>query len=209
MNQKERALYISKKLAQLYPNPEPPLVHKDAYTFLIAVLLSARCTDLKVNQITPKLFALADNPWAMARLDAENIVRPIIRPCGLSHTKAKAIVELSKILISKYEGGVPSDFEALEALPGVGHKTASVVRVQYFGKPAFPVDTHVYRLARRWRLSQAKSILKVEKDLKQLFPEETWGALHLRMIYYGRAYCSARACNGMECPICQAIAQKK
>jgi len=202
VTKQEKAHYISKKLAKLYPHPPIPLEHKDPYTLLIAVLLSARCTDKRVNEVTPALFALADNPYDMAKQDPEK-VREIIRPCGLSPSKSKAIVELSKILVKKYNGKVPQTFTDLEALPGVGHKTASVVMVQAFGVPAFPVDTHIHRLAKRWHLSNGKSVFHTEHDLKALFPKEEWRDLHLRIIYYGREHCTARGCDGYTCPICK------
>ncbi|HQU09651.1 MAG: endonuclease III [Verrucomicrobia bacterium 21-51-4] len=202
MKKQDRASYIQQRLAQLFPNPQPALDHKTPYTLLIAVLLSARCTDAMVNRVTPSLFALADTPEMMARLPVEQ-VQSIIRPCGLSPAKAKAIVGLSQILLEKHGGEVPQDFDALENLPGVGHKTASVVRVQAFRIPAFPVDTHVYRLARAWKLSTHKSIARVEEDLKSLFPPEAWHDVHLQMVYYGRTYCPARRCDGLQCLLCQ------
>ena len=197
----ERATYVLKTLSKLYPNPEVPLNHKDSYTLLVAVLLSAQCTDKKVNEITPHLFAKADNPKDMLKLTPDEI-REIIRPCGLSPAKSKAIWGLSKILIEKHRGRVPNSLEALEELPGVGHKTASVVMIQAFNTPAFPVDTHIHRLAHRWKLSSGKNVAQTEKDLKKLFPEETWIKLHLQIIYYGREHCSARGCDGKTCPIC-------
>tara|TARA_B100001248_G_scaffold262503_1_gene258931 strand:+ start:26332 stop:26979 length:648 start_codon:yes stop_codon:yes gene_type:complete len=202
MNLKERVAFIQKRLGELYPDPLPPLKHVDPYTLLIAVLLSARCTDERVNQVTPKLFALADTPQAMAKLSVEQ-VQEIIRPCGLSPMKSKGIVGLSKILIEKHEGKVPQTFEDLEALPSVGHKTASVVLAQAFRIPAFPVDTHIHRSALRWGLSNGKSVVQTERDLKRLFPKEAWIALHLQIIYYAREYCPARACFGLECEICR------
>jgi endonuclease III len=204
MLKKDRAAFVLKRLQQLYPNPPIPLEHKDAYTLLISVLLSAQCTDARVNQITPKLFALADNPAAMAKLPVAKI-QEIIRPCGLSPQKAKAISELSKILMNKFQGEVPADWDALEDLPGVGHKTASVVMSQAFGEPAFPVDTHIHRLAQRWGLSSGKSVVQTERDLKRLFPREAWNDLHLQIIYYGREHCSARGCDGTACDICQTV----
>jgi endonuclease-3 len=201
MTKVERARWIHKELKRLYPNPTVPLDHKDPYTLLIAVLLSAQCTDKKVNQITPYLFAKADTPEKMTRLTVDEI-RDIIRPCGLSPQKSKAIWNLSKILIEKYEGRVPADMELLEELPGVGHKTASVVMIQAFGVPAFPVDTHIHRLAKRWKLSSGKSVEQTEKDLKKLFPEKDWSRLHLQMIFYGREHCTARGCDGKTCRIC-------
>jgi len=202
MNKKERADYIQKRLQELYPETPIPLAHRDAYTLLIAVLLSAQCTDKRVNQITPLLFAEADTPEAMVRLPVERI-REIIKPCGLSPRKSQAIFSLSRILLDQHEGQVPDNFEALEALPGVGHKTASVVMSQAFGHPAFPVDTHIHRLAKRWGLSSGKNVEQTEKDLKRLFPKSTWNRLHLQIIFYGRGHCTARGCDGTVCEICQ------
>ncbi|TNF06480.1 MAG: endonuclease III [Gammaproteobacteria bacterium] len=202
MLKKERAEFIRQRLTELYPNPPIPLVHKDAYTLLVAVLLSAQCTDERVNQVTPELFALADNARDMSQVAVEQVY-DIIRPCGLAPQKSKAIVKLSQILISDYGGEVPEDMEALERLPGVGHKTASVVMSQAFGQPAFPVDTHIHRLAQRWGLSNGKSVAQTEQDLKRLFPKESWNALHLQIIYYGREFCPARSCNGLTCDICK------
>ncbi len=203
MNRKERAAIVQEELMRLYDNPPIPLDHRDAYTLLVAVLLSAQCTDKRVNLVTPALFALASTPRQMAEQDV-NAVREIVRPCGLSERKAAAIVNLSKILVEKYNGEVPADFCALESLPGVGHKTASVVMAQAFGVPAFPVDTHIFRLSRRWGLSKGKTVEAVEKDLKSLFKRADWGALHLRIVLYGREYCPARSCGG-ACPICSRI----
>ena len=200
----QRARHVARELARMYPNPPIPLDHKDAYTLLVAVLLSAQCTDVRVNKVTPALFALADNPRDMARLGVAEI-DAIVRPCGLSPRKATAIRDLSRILVAQHGGRVPDTFEALEALPGVGHKTASVVMIQAFGHPAFPVDTHIFRLARRWHLSEGKTRERVEADLKALYPESEWGALHLRIIYYGREHCTARGCDGTTCPICNAL----
>ena len=191
MKKEERFIYISKELQKLYPETPIPLDHDSIYTLLIAVLLSAQCTDVRVNQVTPELFKLANNPFDMSLVDPDEI-RKIIRPCGLSPKKSKAIAELSKILCEKYEGQVPESFEALEALPGVGHKTASVVMSQGFNHPAFPVDTHIHRLAQRWRLSRGKNVKQTEKDLKKGFPVEDWNKLHLQIIFYGREYCTAR-----------------
>jgi len=202
MLKKERVAFVLKRLQELYPDPPIPLDHKDSYTLLVSVLLSAQCTDARVNLVTPHLFALADNARDMARVPVEKI-QEIIRPCGLSPQKAKAISELSKILVEKYAGEVPADWEALEALPGVGHKTASVVMSQAFGEPAFPVDTHIHRLAQRWGLSNGKSVVQTERDLKRLFPRDKWNDLHLQIIYYGREFCSARNCDGMTCDICR------
>jgi endonuclease-3 len=202
MNKKERVAYIQQRLQELYPETPIPLVHRDAYTLLIAVLLSAQCTDKRVNAITPLLFAEADTPEAMIRLPVERI-REIIKPCGLSPRKSQAIFELSRILLDQHEGQVPDNFEALEALPGVGHKTASVVMSQAFGYAAFPVDTHIHRLAKRWGLSSGKNVEQTEKDLKYLFPQSAWNRLHLQIIFYGREYCTARGCNGTVCDICR------
>lgn len=200
-SRKEKAALIAAKLEELYPETPVPLDHTDPYTLLIAVLLSAQCTDERVNKVTPHLFAKANNPNEMAQLPVEDI-RGIIRPCGLSPRKSKAISELSTILLEKYNGKVPQTLEELEALPGVGHKTASVVMSQAFGIPAFPVDTHIHRLAYRWTLSTGKSVEKTEKDLKAVFPEEKWNKLHLQIIFFGREYCPARGHNPYECPIC-------
>jgi len=202
MKQKERALEIAAILEDLYPETPIPLDHKDAYTLLIAVLLSAQCTDERVNQISPNLFSRADNAEDMCHLEVEEI-REIIKPCGLSPAKSKAIAGLSRILMDQYGGKVPNTFEALEALPGVGHKTASVVMSQAFGHPAFPVDTHIHRLAWRWKLSNGKSVEQSEKDLKRLYPEELWNKLHLQIIFFGRSHCPARGHNPYECPICK------
>lgn len=202
LNKQERADFIRGRLQALYPNPAIPLQHKDAYTLLISVLLSAQCTDARVNQITSELWKLADNPYDMAKVPVE-IIQAVIRPCGLSPQKSKAISVLSQMLIDEHNGQVPDDWAALERLPGVGHKTASVVMSQAFGHPAFPVDTHIHRLAQRWGLTNGKNVVQTEKDLKRLFPKETWNALHLQIIYYGREHCSARGCNGTICDICQ------
>lgn len=198
----ERARYILQRLQELYPETPVPLDHSDPFTLLIAVLLSAQCTDERVNQVTPALFARASTPQAMLLLSVEDI-RTIIRPCGLSPQKSKAIAGLSQILIEEHDGEVPEDMDALERLPGVGHKTASVVMSQAFGVPAFPVDTHIHRLAQRWGLSSGKSVVQTERDLKKLFPEEYWNRLHLQIIFYGREFCSARGCDGRVCEICQ------
>lgn len=203
MTKQEKAKIVARELEKVYPEPTVPLTHRDAYTLLVAVLLSAQCTDKRVNQVTPALFALADTPEKMSKVDPE-VVRAIIRPCGLSERKAHAIVQLSKDLVERHGGKVPSTFEELEKLPGVGHKTASVVMEQAFGLPAFPVDTHIYRLARRWGLSKGNNVVKVERDLKKLFPEEEWGKLHLRMVHYGRDYCPARGCKE-SCTICKML----
>ena len=204
MNKEERFIYINKELQKLYPETPIPLEHDSVYTLLIAVLLSAQCTDLRVNQVTPELFALADNPFDMALISPSKI-RKIIKPCGLSPKKSRAIAELSKILCKEYDGKVPESFEALEALPGVGHKTASVVMSQGFNHPAFPVDTHIHRLAQRWRLSKGKNVKQTEKDLKKGFPIDDWNRLHLRIIYYGREHCTARGCDGRICFICSKV----
>jgi len=207
MKKQDKVKGIHKILDKIYPNPPVPLNHQNPYTLLIAVLLSARCTDKKVNEVTPDLFNLADNPNDMAKKNV-NQVRKIVKPCGLSPQKSKAIVGLSKILVDKYDGVVPRNFEELEELPGVGHKTASVVMSQAFGVPAFPVDTHIHRLAWRWALSNRKSVEKTEKDLKRLFPEGSWNKLHLQMIYYGREYCPAISHILNECPICSKYGRK-
>ena len=207
MKKKDKVKGIHKILDKIYPDPAVPLNHKNPYTLLIAVLLSARCTDKKVNEVTPGLFNLADNPYDMAKQNVSQ-VRKIVKPCGLSPQKSKAIVGLSKILVDKYDGVVPSNFEELEELPGVGHKTASVVMSQAFGVPAFPVDTHIHRLAWRWALSNRKNVEKTEKDLKRLFPEESWNKLHLQMIYFGREYCPAISHEKNICPICSKYGRK-
>lgn len=194
MTKKEKAEYVLRELDRLYPETPIPLQHTDPYTLLIAVLLSAQCTDARVNQITPILFQRADNPYDMVQLSVDEI-REIIRPCGLSPAKSKAIYGLSEILIEKHKGEVPQSFEELEALPGVGHKTASVVMSQAFGVPAFPVDTHIHRLIYRWGLSNGKNVTQTEKDCKKLFPRESWNRLHLQIIYYGREYSPARGLN--------------
>ena len=198
----ERVAFILKTLGDLYPNPPVPLDHKDEYTLLVAVLLSAQCTDERVNQVTPALWELAGNPFDMAKQDVEAI-KEIIRPCGLSPRKSKAIHTLSNMLVDLYDGKVPQDMEKLEELPGVGHKTASVVMSQAFGVPAFAVDTHIHRLAQRWGLTNGKNVVQTETDLKRLFPKEAWNDLHIQIIYYGREYCSARGCDGTKCFICR------
>ena len=207
MTRKERAKNIFDILNQEFPEVPIPLDHKDPYTLLIAVLLSAQCTDERVNKITPLLFAKADNPFDMVKMSVEEI-QDIIRPCGLSPMKSKGIFGLSKILIEKYAGEVPQTFEQLEELPAVGHKTASVVMSQAFGFPAFPVDTHIHRLAYRWMLSTGKNVKKTEKDLKGAFPIELWNKVHLQIIYFGRKYCPARGHNPTECPICKQYGRK-
>ncbi len=196
-----RAAYIDRRLAELYPETPVPLHHRDAYTLLVAVVLSAQSTDRRVNEITPKLFALADTPAKMAVLPVEKI-HEIIRPCGLAPQKARAISELSRLLLERHGGQVPRTYGELEALPGVGHKTASVVMAQAFGEPAFPVDTHIHRLAQRWGLTNGRSVEQTERDLKNLFPREHWNQLHLRIIFYGREHCTARGCDGTVCGMC-------
>ena len=203
----EKASHIVNILEELYPETPVPLDHTDPYTLLIAVLLSAQCTDERVNKITPFLFERADNPTDMIQLDVDEI-RSIIKPCGLSPRKSKAISELSHILLDEHKGEVPKSFEALERLPGVGHKTASVVMSQAFGVPAFPVDTHIHRLAYRWNLSTGKNVEKTEKDLKRIYPEELWNKLHLQIIFFGREYCPARGHDPNECPICKLYGRK-
>lgn len=203
-----RADYVDRRLAELYPDTPVPLDHRDAYTLLVAVLLSAQCTDKRVNQITPQLWAVADTPQKMVQVPVERI-QQIIRPCGLSPQKAKAIAGLSRLLVDRHAGQVPRTFEELEALPGVGHKTASVVMAQAFGEPAFPVDTHIHRLAQRWKLSSGRNVVQTEKDLKKLFPKEHWNQLHLRIIFYGREHCTAHSCDGTTCEICQELFPKR
>jgi endonuclease-3 len=199
-----RAAYIDRRLAELYPETPIPLDHRDPYTLLVAVLLSAQCTDKRVNLVTPHLWKLAQGPAAMARVPVEKI-QAIIRPCGLSPQKAKAISGLSRLLLERHGGQVPQTFAELEALPGVGHKTASVVMSQAFGVPAFPVDTHIHRLAQRWKLTDGRNVEQTERDLKRLFPREHWNQLHLRIIYYGREHCTARGCDGTVCEICRTL----
>ncbi|MDB4835065.1 endonuclease III [Cyclobacteriaceae bacterium] len=207
MKKSEKVEFVINTLENLYPETPVPLDHKDPYTLLIAVLLSAQCTDERVNKITPHLFEVADNPFDMAEVPVEQI-REIIKPCGLSPRKSKAISELSHILIDKYKGEVPQSFEALEELPGVGHKTASVVMAQAFGVPAFPVDTHIHRLMYRWNLTNGKNVDVTEKDAKRLFPEHLWNKLHLQIIFYGREFCKARPHEVAKCPICSEIGRK-
>jgi endonuclease III len=207
MTKAEKVNDILKILDEHFPDPEVPLDHKDAYTLLISVLLSAQCTDVMVNKTTPYLFKQADNPYDMIKMSVEDI-REIIRPCGLSPMKSKGIHGLSKILIEKYNGEVPATFEELEALPAVGHKTASVVMTQWFGLPAFPVDTHIHRLAFRWGLTNGKNVEQTERDLKRLIPEEKWNKAHLQIIYFGRKYCPARNHEWKECPICSKYLRK-
>lgn len=208
MNKKERIQFAIDTLEELYPNPPVPLIHKDPYTLLIAVLLSAQCTDARVNLITPLLFEKADNPYDMIKMSKEEI-QDIIRPCGLSPMKSKGIYELSHILINKYGGEVPASFEALEALPAVGHKTASVVMSVAFNEPAFPVDTHIHRMMYRWNFSIGKSVEQTEKDAKRLFPKEKWNDLHLQIIYYAREYSPARGWDIRKDIITQAIGRKE
>lgn len=208
MKKAEIVEVIQNRLEGYYPETPVPLDHKDPYTLLVAVLLSAQCTDARVNTVTPALFELADNPKDMAKVDVDDI-RAIIRPCGLSPRKSKAISGLSQILMDKYDGEVPEDMAALEELPGVGHKTASVVMSQAFGEPAFPVDTHIHRLAYRWKLTNGKNVVQTEKDLKRLFPRESWNKLHLQIIFFGREYCPARGHNPYECPICKDFGRKE
>ena len=200
MNKAQRAAIVQEELARGIPQPEVPLQHRDAYTLLVAVMLSARCTDARVNLVTPALFAEADTPQAMARMPVSR-VRELIATCGMCDTKALRLVQMSQQLLELHGGEVPGSFAALEALPGVGHKTASVVMNQAFGYPAFPVDTHVYRLARRWGLSRGKTVETVESDLKKCFPRETWGKLHLQMVLWGRQFCTARGCKP-HCAVC-------
>jgi len=192
---------VAERLDEIYPETPVPLNHKSKFELLIAVLLSAQCTDERVNQVTPQLFSLADNPLDMSKLQTEKIYE-IIRPCGLAPQKSANISKLSVMIIEKYQGKVPSNFIDLEQLPGVGHKTASVVMSQGFGFPAFPVDTHIHRLAQRWGLTSGKNVTQTEKDLKKLFPEERWNKLHLQIIFYGRSHCTARGCDGTVCEIC-------
>ncbi len=209
MNMSQRAKIVMDELDRLYPNPKIPLKSKNAFSFLVAVVLSAQCKDSRVNEVTPALFKLASTPEKMAALDVEKI-RSIIRPCGLSEAKSKNIKALSKIIVEKYGGKVPNTFEDLESLPGVGHKTASVLMLQAFGVPAFPVDTHIHRLAARWGLAKGKSVEDTERSLKKIFPQDKWYNLHLQIIYYGREYCKAHTCKTEEtmCPLCRLLARK-
>lgn len=202
MTKAERALIVSKILGKHYPETPVPLDHKDNFTLLVAVLLSAQCTDERVNKVTPTLFKLADNPKDMSKKTPDEIYK-IIKPCGLGPQKSRAINKLSNILCESYDCQVPEDIKALEKLPGVGHKTASVVISQGFGHPAFPVDTHIHRLAQRWGLTNGRSVTQTEKDLKKLFPIDSWNKLHLQIIFYGRQYCTARGCDGTKCYICK------
>jgi len=204
MRKQQRADHLLNRLEELYPETPIPLDHTSPYTLLIAVLLSAQCTDVRVNLVTPALFKLADTPEKMRHVPVEKI-REIIRPCGLSPTKAAAISRLSEILIEQHHGIVPQSFEELEKLPGVGHKTASVVMAQAFGVPAFPVDTHIHRLAKRWKLSSGKNVVQTERDLKKVFPRESWNKLHLQIIFYGREHCTARGCDGKTCILCREV----
>ncbi|MEC7380865.1 MAG: endonuclease III [Pseudomonadota bacterium] len=208
MNKSQRIKIISNILNKHYKTTPVPLNHKDPFTLLIAVLLSAQCTDERVNKVTPILFSKADTPKKMINLSEKEIYK-IIKPCGLGPQKSKAILGLSKILIKNYKGRVPKDLEKLEKLPGVGHKTASVVSNQAFGIPTFPVDTHIHRLSQRWGLTKGKNVLQTEKDLKNSFPKVKWGKLHLQMIYWGREFCTARACWGLECKICKSCYPKR
>jgi len=207
MKKQEKVQFVIDKLEALYPETPIPLDHTDAYTLLIAVLLSAQCTDARVNKVTPFLFEQANTPQQMVKMKVEDI-KAIIRPCGLSPRKSKAIHELSHILLEKHGGEVPDNFKDLEALPGVGHKTASVVMNQAFGYPAFPVDTHIHRLMYRWGLTNGKNVEQTEKDAKRLFPKELWGKLHLQIIFFGREYCPARGHDMSTCPICSEIGRK-
>ena len=204
MRKQERAALILRRLEELYPTTPIPLDHSDAFTLLIAVLLSAQCTDRKVNEVTPALFAAGPDPAAMAALSEETILGHI-RQLGLARTKAKNVRRLAELLLERHGGEVPASFEALEALPGVGHKTASVVMAQAFGVPAFPVDTHIHRLAQRWGLSSGTSVARTETDLMRLFPRESWNKLHLQIIFYGREHCTARGCDGTVCPLCREL----
>lgn len=202
MSKADRVEHIATRLEELFPETPIPLDHSNHFTLLVAVLLSAQCTDERVNKVTPALFEKADNPFDMLKLSVEEI-REIIKPCGLSPRKSKAIYELSRILVEEYNGIVPENMEKLEELPGVGHKTASVVMSQGFGHPAFPVDTHIHRIAQQWELTNGKNVVQTEKDLKRLFPEKLWNKLHLQIIFFGREYCPARSCDGLKCEICQ------
>ena len=208
MRRNERVEIIQQRLQALYPDPPIPLDHRDTFTLLVAVLLSAQCTDKKVNEVTPALFAAAPNPKKMFRLGADGIY-PYIQTLGLSRQKSKSLEGLSKKLIEQYGEQVPGTFEDLESLPGVGHKTASVVMAQAFGVPAFPVDTHIHRLAQRWGLTNGKSVVQTEIDLKRLFPSENWNTLHLQIIFYGREFCTARGCDGTRCELCQELYPKR
>lgn len=208
MKKQEIANYVSQRLEELFPETPIPLDHTDAYTLLIAVLLSAQCTDERVNKITPALFKKAKTPMTMIKLTVAEI-EAIIKPCGLSPRKSKAIYDLSHILLDKHGGEVPQSFEDLEALPGVGHKTASVVMAQAFGVPAFPVDTHIHRIAQQWELTKGSKVEETEKDLKKWFPKNLWNKLHLQIIFYGRKFCTARQCDGLQCEICKTCFPKR
>lgn len=208
MTKKERADYILHHLEELYPETPIPLDHVDPYTLLVAVLLSAQCTDARVNTVTPALFERASNPRDMMHVPVAEVLA-IVKPCGLAPKKAAAIVGLSKILVEQHGGEVPADMAALELLPGVGHKTASVVMAQAFGQPAFPVDTHIHRLAQRWGLTNGRNVVQTEADMKKLFPSESWNKLHLQIIFYGREFCTARGCDGTVCPMCRTLFPKR
>ena len=208
MKKSDRAKVIKKVLDKCYPETPTPLNHEDVFTLLIAVLLSAQCTDERVNKITPKLFSIAPDPESMSKLSTDKIYK-IIKPCGLGPQKSKAINELSNILINKFNGEVPNSFKDLEKLPGVGHKTASVVMSQGFGIPAFAVDTHIHRLAQRWGLTNGKNVKQTENDLKNIFSEDLWNKLHLQIIFWGREYCTARSCYGLDCEICKTCYPKR
>ena len=208
MLKSERANYILCRLDELYPNPPIPLNSKNHFQLLVAVLLSAQCTDERVNKVTPELFKLAGDPFKMQNVPVQEIYS-IIRPCGLAPKKSKAISELSAILVEKYNGEIPKEIDLLEELPGVGHKTASVLLSQGFGIPAFPVDTHIHRLAQRWGLTCGKSVVKTEEDLKKIFPKDSWNKLHLQIIFYGREFCTARGCKGTTCEICRTCYPKR
>jgi len=208
MTKSERALIVMQILEAHYPKTPVPLDHRSHFQLLIAVLLSAQCTDVRVNKVTPSLFAVADNAEKMQKV-SEKVIYDIIRPCGLAPKKSKAIVELSKILVTKYDGFVPKQLSQLEELPGVGHKTASVVVSQGFGIPAFPVDTHIHRLAQRWGLTKGKNVIETENDLKKVFPQKSWNKLHLQIIFYGRDFCTARGCDGRKCEICTTCYPKR
>ena len=208
MNKKQRVEFITQTLDSLYPKTPVPLNHKNIFQLLIAVLLSAQCTDERVNKITPELFKKAKNAFSMAKLNTD-LIYNIIRPCGLAPKKSKAISELSRILVKNFQGKVPENIDELEKLPGVGHKTASVVISQGFGHPAFPDDTHIHRLAQRWGLTNGRSVFQTEKDLKRLFPKNIWNKLHLQIIFYGREHCTARGCKGITCGICKTCFPKR
>ena len=208
MKKQERATVVRERLGELYPDPPVPLDHQDEFTLLVAVLLSAQCTDKKVNEVTPELFRRAPDPYSMRKLGEKKILS-IIRPLGLSKQKAKSLAGLAAMLIEEFDAKVPRSFEGLESLPGVGHKTASVVMAQAFAVPAFPVDTHIHRLAQRWGLSSGKNVLQTERDLKKLFPRSDWNDLHLQIIFYGREYCTARGCDGTKCPLCRELYPKR